>query len=184
MNGLLAVAAFVAALNPPRTRLGLPEEANRRIRFVTTTAGVLIGIAILTGIAVAGEPALDALEVSPETFRIAAGLVLVIAAAWMLYRSSPPDEPLAPGRLAALWPVAYPRVVSPESLALSITVGASDGLGGVLPGLAVASGALLLLGAVPTTMIVRRLLAATGRILAVVLVVAGVWLILQGVREV
>lgn len=184
MNGVLAVVVFLAALNPARTRLGMPETTDRRLRFDLAVPGILTGIAFLVLVASFAERGLDALEISPETFRIAAGFVLVIVAAWMLFQPVPTAEPVASGRLGALWPVAYPRIVSPESLTLAVTMGASDGLGRVIPGLAIAAAVLLALGVVPTGAIARRLLAGIGRLLAVALVVAGVWLALQGVREV
>ena len=184
MSTVLVIFAFVVTMNPPRTRLGLPESATRRTRWDIVPAGVVVGAAVLTLVGAVSGSALDALQISPESFRIAAGVVLVIAATWMFFQPVPRPEPLAAGLWGALWPVAYPRVVSPETLTLAVTVGASDGMGRMLSGLGAAVAMLLVLGAVPASAFGRRLLAELGRVAAVVLAVAGVGLLLLGVREV
>lgn len=181
MSGVLAVVAWLAALNPPRTRLGLPQSEGR-VCLAITVPGVTGGVVFLAVVAVTSDGLLDALEITPEMFRIAAGFVLVIVAASMLLAPVPPQEPVAGGMWGALWPVAYPRVVSPETLALAITTGASDG---VQAGpLAVAAGALIGLAAIPLGPTSRRVAASVGRLFAVLLVLVAVWLAIQGVREV
>lgn len=184
MNSLLAVAAYLAALNPVRTRLGIPEDGTGRARMGLLGTGTAIGVLTLAGLAVASRSVLNALEVSPETFRIAAGFVLVIIAAWMIFVPVPTAEPLPDGSAVLLWPVAYPRVISPETITLALSTGASDGLGSTLPGLVVAGAVLVALGPVRTGPLVGRVMASAGRVFAVVLVLVGVWLAIQGVREV
>jgi small neutral amino acid transporter SnatA (MarC family) len=179
MSGVWAIAAWLAALNPPRTRLGLPAGGTPR-----TATGIVLGVATLIAAAAGAQGLLDTLEISPETFRIAAGFVLVIVAAVMLFAPVPTAEPVPEGAWAWVWPVAYPRVVSPETLALALTTGSSDGLGVVIPGVVSAAFVLFLLVHVAGTGLSGRALAATGRVLAVVLVLAGVWLAIQGIREV
>ncbi len=184
MSTVLATLAFIVTMNPPRTRLGLPETATKRARGDIVPAGIVVGVAVLALVGAAAGSVLDSLEISPESFRIAAGVVLVIAAAWMFFQPVPRPEPVGRGLWGALWPVAYPRIVSPETLTLAVTVGASDGMGRLLAGLAAAAAILLALSAVPATSFSRRYLAELGRVAAVALAVAGVGLLLLGVREV
>ena len=184
MNGLLVLAAYMAALNPMRTRLGIPEHSNGRARMGLLGAGTAIGAVGLVALAALARSLLSALEISPETFRIAAGLVLVIIAAWMLFVPVPADEPIPDGAGAALWPVAYPRVISPETIALALTTGASDGVSSASLGLVAASAALVALGPIRRGPLGARILASGGRVFAVVLALVGIWLALQGVREV
>jgi len=184
MNGLLMLVAYMAALNPMRTRLGLPEQSDGRARMDLLAAGAAIGVIALIALAALAGSLLSALEISPETFRIAAGLVLVIIAAWMLFVPVPTDEPIPDGAGAALWPVAYPRVISPETIALVLTTGASDGVGSALSGLVAASAALVALGPIRRGPLSGRILASGGRVFAVALALVGIWLALQGVREV
>lgn len=184
MSSLLAIVAYLAAMNPARTRLGVPEAEGNRARMGMLAAGTAIGVLVLVGIAALSGPLLDALEVSPETFRIAAGFVLVIVAAWMLFVPVPGPEPVPAGVAALFWPVAFPRVISPETLILALSTGASDGVGLTVLGLAVAGVVLLALGSVRSAAVAGRVMVGVGRILAVVLVLIGVWLAIQGVREV
>jgi small neutral amino acid transporter SnatA (MarC family) len=184
LNSLLAILAFVAALNPARTRLGIPDVGSGRAKMGLLGVGIAIGVSFLVLLGVTAGSLLDALEISPETFRIAAGFVMVIVAAWMIFVPVPTTEPVPDGVLAWVWPVAYPRLVSPESIMLALSVGASDGIGLVWPGLTTASAMLFGLGLVKVGPLTGRLMASVGRIFAVVLVLVGVWLALQGVRQV
>jgi small neutral amino acid transporter SnatA (MarC family) len=144
--------------------------------------GVIGGIAALAGVAAASRSILSALEITPEMFRIAAGFVLVIVAAWMLFVPVPSQEPVAAGMAGAVWPVAYPRVVSPETLALALTTGASEGV--MVGPMAIAGAVVVMLGALRVGPLGQRVLAATGRVVALVLLLVAVWLAIQGVREV
>lgn len=184
MNTLLAIVAYLAALNPVRTRLGIPQNDNGGARMGLLGPGTAIGVVTLVGIAAVSGPVLDAVEISPETFRIAAGFVLVIVATWMMFVPIPASEPVPDGVAARFWPVAYPRVISPETITLTLTIGASDGLESVLPGLGLAAGMLLALGPLRMGPLTGRVMSSLGRVAAVILVVVGVWLAIQGVREV
>jgi small neutral amino acid transporter SnatA (MarC family) len=181
MSGVMAVVAWLAVLNPLRTRLGLPER-DGRARMEIVGPGVVLGIGLLAVLAAGSGSLLDTLEISPEMFRIAAGLVLVIAAAWMLFRPVPTEEPVADGMLGALWPVAFPRVVSPEAIVLALTTGASDG---VMVGPMVLAGVVVVgLGAIPLGEPGRRATSALGRVLATLVVVVAVLLAVEGIRQV
>ena len=182
MTGLLAIVAWLAVLDPPRTRLGFPERDAGRAKMGIVGPGVVLGITILLVIAAAAKSVLDALEITPEMFRIAAGFVLLIEATRMLLVPEPAQEPVAKGWRGAVWPVAYPRVITPAAIALALTTGASDGV----PWLPMVIGgtALIGLGAVAPGPMGRRVLVALGRLLVVVVVLAAVWLAIAGVREV
>lgn len=184
MNSVLAIVAYLAALNPARTRLGVPQSGTTRADMARLGVGTAVGVAALLGLAAASGRLLDALQISPETYRIAAGFVLVIVAAWMLFVPVPPDEPAPPGQARHIWPVAFPRVVSPETLALALTTGASDGLGVTTAGLLVAGLALVALGPISTAGLGGRLMGSLGRVTSLFLVVVAIWLAIQGVREV
>lgn len=181
MSGVMAVVAWLAVLNPPRTRLGLPERDGRG-QMEVVGPGVILGIALLMALAAGAGSLLDTLEISPEMFRIAAGLVLVIAAAWMLFRPVPTEEPLAEGLLGALWPVTYPRIVSPEAIVLALTTGASDGV--MVGPMAIAGAVVIGLAAVPLGDRGRGVTAALGRVLAAVVVLVAVVLAVEGIRQV
>ena len=182
MTGLLAIVAWLAVLDPPRTRLGFPERDGGRARMGIVGPGVVLGTSTLLVMAAAANSVLGALEITPEMFRIAAGFVLLIEAARMFLVPEPLLEPVAAGWRGAVWPVAYPQVVTPAAIALALTAGSSDGV----PWLPVVIGgvALVGLGAISPGPIGRRALVALGRLFAVALVLTAVWLAIAGVREV
>lgn len=184
MNGVLLVVAVVAALNPFRTRLGLPEGPFGRARWTPLLVGLPLGTVSLVALAWVSGPLLTVLEVSPETFLIAAGLVAGLAGGWALGFRRPAAEPELDGWWAGLWPVAYPRIMRPEAMGLAIAAGSMNGVAAT--GGAVVLGVALLgvLGAVPRGPVSSATLAWLGRVMAATLVVVGVWLMIEGIREV
>jgi len=184
MNGILLAVTALAAVNPFRLRGGVPEGPSGTARLGPLVGGAALGLAVLIGLAVASGPFLEAIEVTPETFRIAAGLVAVAAGIRTVVRPEPGEEPESPGWRAALWPVAFPRVVSPEAAALALTAGSIEGVGATTVVLAASLVVLVALGAVTRSgravAVLRWLAGLTG----VLLVAAGVFLMIDGIRDV
>ena len=183
MNPILLVATALAALNPARTRLGVPEAGDRARPF-PIVAGTAAGLVVAIGLAAVSGPFLDVLEVNPETFRIAAGLVLAVAGLRSIVWPRPAEEPELGGRRAAVWPVAVPRVLSPEVAALALTAGSIEGVAVTAAALAAAGGALVLLGLVARRPVADGVLRWAGSILAVLLVVAAAFVMIDGIRDV
>ena len=184
MNGFLLAITALAAVNPFRLRGGVPEDPAGRARLGPLVGGAALGLAALAALAVLSGPFLDAIEVTPETFRIAAGLVIVAGGIRTVVRPDPGEEPELPGWRAALWPVAFPRVVSPESVALAVTAGSLEGAGATIVVLAAAllvSAALGIVARTPRAASVLRWLAG---LTGVLLVAAGVFLMIDGIRDV
>lgn len=151
MNFAFLVAAFVATVNGPRVRLAHPE------RGLFLPALGALGLAA-AAIAFA-EELLEALAISPESFRIAAGLVLAVAGLRTLVRP-------VPGRAPAL-----AAAFTPELAVLAVSAGADDATGRAVAAAAV--GVVLVLApvrAVPAA----RFLAALQVVVAVALVVGGI----------
>ena len=94
--------ALVAAVNPCRLRLALPERRG------AVLLGALIALAAVAAIALAGGALLDALDISPESFRLGAAVVLALEGARALVLARPGQEPELPGLGVALVPVAFP----------------------------------------------------------------------------
>ena len=184
MSGALLVITFLAAVNPARVRLGVPETGSARARPAVLGGGTLLGLGVVWALAAVSGPLLDWLEVTPETFRIAAGITAVLAAAVVLVSPRPADEPELPGWRAALWPVAFPRLAAPQVLVLAISTGAQEGVAATLGAAAVSLGVLGVFGLVPRRGVTDRALLWLGRVLAALLVVAAIGLIIEGIREV
>ena len=184
MSDLLLFVAFFAAVNPPRSRVGLPEGPGGRIQPAAVVVGALVSVAAIVALGWWSAPILDALEITPETFRIAAGLVAVLAGAWAFVVAVPATEPPLGGWRDGLWPIAYPRILAPEVLLLAMAGATQNGVLAttVAAGMGVATVAWL--GAVRGTDRTIRMLVAGGRVLAVLLVVAGIFLMVDGIRDV
>lgn len=184
MNLALLMIAYLAAVNPFRARLAAPEDATGRARpdVLALGIGALYALAAL-GVAVAPR-ALDGLDVSPETFRIAAGFVLAVAGAWVIWFPARTEEPALAGRAAALVPLLFPVLVSPELFALVWSTGADEGAGEVLVALAVALAALFGLGTVRRTPVSETVLRAGARLAGAALVGISLVLVVSGIRDV
>jgi small neutral amino acid transporter SnatA (MarC family) len=186
-SGWLWAAALVLALNPARAGFALPRSG-RSARTVVGVAAVggAIGGLLVCAAAAAGDPLLEALDVSDPSFRFAAGIVAALAGAADLFRRPPAPEPALAGWRAALVPVAIPVVARPGLLVLALGAGADQG---VLPSAgAMVIGTALLTGLAaarwPTEGSPGRVLRWAGRLLAAGLVACGVVLVVDGVLAV
>ncbi|MBU1226298.1 MAG: hypothetical protein KJ698_03660 [Actinobacteria bacterium] len=184
MNGILLALAYLAAVNPLRTRLAIPEHEGGRARMGVLAAGALVALGGVAALSGGSGPILEALEVSPETFRLAAGIVVSVAAMVTLARSRPAEEPEAPGAAAALWPVAYPRLLSVEVVALALTTGTKEGVAATLVAAVIALGAAVAVGTIRRTGFADRVLLNTGRLVVLLLVIVAVFLMVDGIRDV
>jgi small neutral amino acid transporter SnatA (MarC family) len=185
-SGWLWALVLLLALNPARAAFGIPRAGRspRTVVGVAAAGGVLGGIAVLVAAAV-GSPLLDALDVSDPSFRIAAGLVAVLAGVADLFRRPPPPEPALAGWRASLVPVAVPLVARPALLVLALGAGAERDVLVVAGGMAVGIGALAALVAwCPTNGPAGRVLRWGSRLLAMGLVACGVLLGVDGVLDV
>jgi len=185
-SGWLWAAALVLALNPARAAFGVPR-AGRPQRTVVGVAAVggVIGALAVCAAAAAGGPLLEALDVSEPSFRLAAGIVAVLAGAVDVFRRPPPAEPALAGWRAALIPVAIPAVARPALLVLALGAGADRGV--LESAGAMAMGIVLLTGlaaAWPTEGPRGRVLRWAGRLLAAALVACGVILAFDGILAV
>jgi small neutral amino acid transporter SnatA (MarC family) len=184
-SGWLWAAALLLALNPARAAFGVPRAGRSQREIAGVAAiGALIGGLVVCAAAAAGEPLLDALDVSEPSFRLAAGIVALLAGAGDLFRRPPPPEPSLAGWRAALVPVAVPLVARPALAVMALGAGADRG---VLPSAsAMALGAVLLiaLAARPAEGPWGRALRWAGRLLAVALIACGLLLSLDGILAV
>jgi len=176
--------AFLAAVNPARSRVGLPEGGDGRMRTAALAVGALASLLVITALAWWSSPILEALEITPETFRIAAGLVAVFAGGWALVVPGPATEPPLGGWRDGIWPIAYPRILAPEVLLLAIAGATQNGVFATTGAAALGVAVLAALGSVRSSDRATRVLVATGRILAALLVVAGIFLMVDGIRDV
>jgi small neutral amino acid transporter SnatA (MarC family) len=182
----LWAAVLVLALSPARGAFGVPRAGRPPQTAVgLAAAGGLIGGLAVCAVAAAGDPLLDALDVSEPSFRTAAGIVAVLAGAADLFRRPPPPEPSLPGWRAALVPIATPLVVRPALVVLALGAGADRDVlltaGAMVVGIAL----LTALTAVQATEGAQgRVLRWAVRLSGAGLVACGVLLTIDGVLDV
>ena len=156
------VAGFLATTNAGR--LALAAQASRPGPR-GLAAALLAGAALVVGAVLVADPLLDALSISPESFRIAAGLVLAAAGVRTIVWPDPAPGPFAP------------VLVTPELAALAVSFGADEPAGKVL-----AAAALALVPALPayrargraSSALVAQFLAALQLVVAVALGISGI----------
>ena len=201
-TGWLWAAVLVFALNPARAVFGIPRRGRAPRAAASDAAvamdgrspetptalaavgGALGALAVFVA-AVAGDPLLDALDVSEPSFRTAAGVLAALVGAADLFRRPPAPEPALPGARAALVPVAIPLVARPALLVLALGAGADEGVLVTAAAMAVAVAALTALTArCSTEGASGRVLRWAARLLAAGLVAGGVLLAIDGVLDV
>jgi small neutral amino acid transporter SnatA (MarC family) len=186
MSTVLLAITFVAVVNPARIHPALPAAAIWRARVAVTALGAALVLVALVGLAAVASSLLDALDIDEASFRIAAGLVLLVAGGRDLLTRPPTAEPALEGWRAALVPVAVPLLFRPEIAVLAIAAGADDGLAATTVAAAFALALTVVSARVPSdlsqsAMRVRDWLA---RLTAAVLVIAAVDLAVDGILAV
>lgn len=156
------VAAFLAVTNAGRVGLARLDGAGSPAVPLAAAFG-LFALAILLA-----DDLLDLLAISPESFRIAAGLVLAATGLWGLI-----------GPLAHTGPFTA-ALVTPELAVLAFSAGADEGAAEVMGAAAVALAVVALACAAPR----RGLLVPAARLFAALQVIVAVALVVSGVRDV
>ena len=181
MSAALVAVAVVATMNPARVSIGLPEPRGRSALVATASVGAL---ALAGSLLVVADPLLDALDISPESLRIATGLVLVVGGVRALAAPRPSADPGLTGRFAAVVPVLFPLLVTPELALVVLSAGADERNVAALGGLAVAVVLATASTLVRRTPVADVLFVAATRLLGALLVVAGVAYVVDGIRDV
>jgi small neutral amino acid transporter SnatA (MarC family) len=185
----LFLVAAVCAVNAPRARTVLPPDDRVRLAGL----GAALTLVVLAVLALVGEPLLDGASISAPTARIACGLLLVAVGILAFGSPGPDPEPSLPGRRAALVPVAFPTLLTP-GLGVLAVVGAVDHDVPTAVGLlALALATVPLVAALPVSTqlsprtgrpVSDRVLDGVARLLAAVLVVAGLAVLFDGVFDI
>ena len=164
------IAGFLATTNAGRVALARESEnPSRQMLAAALVAGTAI---VILGTVFAGD-LLDALDISPESFRIAAGFVLLVTAIRTI---------IWPGASAGPFPAV---LLTPELAVLALSFGADEPTGKVL-GAAAISLPLVAIGATRLPLGGRAPLSsvATAQLLAGLQIVVAVALAISGMRDV
>jgi small neutral amino acid transporter SnatA (MarC family) len=172
------LVALVASTNPCRVRLVLPE------RRTAIALGALIALGSASGVAAVGGAFLDALDITPETFRLASAVVLALEGTRALVLARPAAEPELGGLGAALVPIAFPLLLTPGVVMLALTAGGDDIVGQAVGAFVATFALVVLVALIPRGVRADALLAAGGRLLGAVEIAVGVALAVDSLHDV
>jgi hypothetical protein len=162
--GFLA-AGFLATTNAGRVALASTVE---RPRPRTVAAALLLGFGVVAAAVLFAADLLDGLAINPESFRIAAGMVLAATGLRTIIWPQP-----VPGPFAAI-------LVTPELVLVALSFGADESTARALSAAAVSIPVVALAALKP----VRWPATRAAQFLAALQLVVAVALVVSGVRDV
>ncbi|MGI8926514.1 MAG: MarC family protein [Tepidiformaceae bacterium] len=176
---------FFAAINPASVALALYAWRDWRLqpRLRAVLLGAVVAIGALALAAMFSTTLLDALDIEPETFRIAAGIIMVTAGVQAVWRPHRPYAPQSPGWQAGFFPLALPLLAGPASLAAALSYAADEGEGMAVAAFVPALVAAAALVAFPPPG-ARFALQAVAAVAGALLVAVAAGLIVSGVRDI
>ena len=178
---VFAFIAYLAAVNPPRLRIGLPE-ADGRARFGPLLAGSVLVFVITAALALTAESLLEWFQITPESWRMASGIIVGLVGARVLVAPQRAEEPVLDGWGAALVPVAFPLLFTPQLATLAVLFGGTES-----SSVAVGMLALAMVVAVGVGMMRRTrdaLWLASARFFGALLIIVAVLEVVEGIRDV
>ncbi|WP_322796969.1 hypothetical protein [Tepidiforma sp.] len=180
MTTSLVIVAILAAVNP---FVAASAAGPRAVPLRVVLSGTALSIAAYSLMAAFAGEIVDWLGVEPESFRLAAGIVMAVSGAATIVLGAPARSVDWHHPLADLFPLGVPLLLSPAGMAAVVTTAASEGAPGtVAVVLAVlAAAALLLLGRAGRA---GHAMDGLARLLAGILVAIGVALGIDGIRSV
>jgi small neutral amino acid transporter SnatA (MarC family) len=187
------LVVLLAAMNPAGVVLAYSEALPQplRARAARVAAGALIAVALVALATLTRQDWLGYLDISPESFDVAAGIVLVVGAAQPLLLGSTAGRAAAADDAwswrSAVAPLAVPILAGPPVVVAVVSRAEHEGAAQALAAFVVASvivGALAVGAGRVSAFVPRPLLGAITRLTAALLVAIGVGLIVTGVRSV
>lgn len=172
-----AVAPFGALPVFLDARVGV-EERRRVVALMYVAALLLLGAAVLVA-----EPFLDWLDVSPENFQLAAGLIMLPQALQLVARG----RTLSGAEAGTIVPLAAPLLAGPASLAAAMSYGTRFGEVEAVRASALvlfATAGLLLAGEWVERRAGRAAFGLLGRLNGALLVIIAIEMAVDGVRSV
>ncbi|MFQ5554067.1 MAG: hypothetical protein ACE5GC_01690 [Acidimicrobiia bacterium] len=184
MSLVFVALSYLASVNAARLRILLPQEPTTgKVRFDAVVGGSVAILAVALVMSGGARSLLDALSITDEMWRIATGLIVIAAGLRYVAFPATGEEPALGGRLSALVPVAFPLLLTPELFVLTVAFTVDESVGLAMAGVAIAFGVLLFISLVRRGSRPERWLAGA-RFHAALLVVVGVAIVIEGIRDV
>jgi small neutral amino acid transporter SnatA (MarC family) len=184
---LRLLAAFFAAVNPAAVAMALaaPKDDGRDARKPWTMGFLGAGVATVLFFAavLVASPLLDWLQIEPETFRIAAGIVMAVSGAYTIWFGRWGRHTDDVGRLAPVFPLGLPLLAGPAGLMAALSYSVDEGAGQTFGAIVVwiVVGAILVVARPPKS---GAALDAIARITGALLVAIAAGLVVSGVRAI
>lgn len=142
-----------------------------------------IALVLVAAAALFGDSLMDALEVEPASFRVAAGTVAAVMGGLAVILGRAPGGTLGGESGNAFFPLAVPWLAGPAVLLVAAQSGVDDGAGETIAAaaIAIAVAAVLLLPRVPRP---PAVLDGLARVAGALLIVLGLGLVVDGVLAV
>lgn len=179
MSAWFVVLSLAAALDPIRSTMACRAPAPGRRRVVA--AGTAVTALVLIAVAAFGDAILSGLDITEESWRIAAGIVVGLAGVRTMMWPPPSPLPLD-GYRRAIVPFAFPLLIKPEVAVLAVLYGATESM--ALTAAAILAAAALVGAAAAVPIGGGPVSVASSRLLGAALIVAAVALIVAGIRDV
>ena len=179
---LQLVVFFLAAVNPAAAA-GAPSPAGRTFSARVLGVGAVVAVVLVGGAALLADPILDGLGVEPETFRVGAGVVLLVGGALAAWQGAAPHRGPWEGERVAFFPLALPVLTTPAALAAAVSFGADRGSGETLAAAVIAIGVAIGLLAGRAGRF-EAAMDGVARVSGGVLVIVAAGLIVSGVRAI
>jgi small neutral amino acid transporter SnatA (MarC family) len=171
--------AYLAAVNPPRLRPHLAGGAERGDPRQLAAGAAIVGGAGSILVLAANE-ILDALAITDETWRLAAGVVCALVGARVLVAPRLREMPLVTDSVFV--PIAFPLLFTPQLAMLAILFGSTESFAPALGWLAAGIAAGVAVGGLRHSR--PELWLAAARLFAAALVAVGIALVIAGIRDV
>ncbi|HWO74085.1 MAG TPA: MarC family protein [Dehalococcoidia bacterium] len=190
---LQALLSFFAIIDPVGNILVFhlySQAFAPRQRLIAATIAVSAAFAMLLAFSLGGQEVLEFLGISEESFRVAAGLLLLPPAYRLVMQGQPDEVDAAHSREPmdfALVPLATPLIAGPGALAATTSFTAQVGTGNTLAAISIVL-AVTFVSFATAGLIFRlagdALLRLMSRIVGIVLFAIAVDFVLDGVRVV
>lgn len=184
---------FVAAVNPAAAALAMAarsDAADARPRWQVAAVGMGVAVVCFVLATVFASRILDGLAIEPESFRIAAGGVMAMVGAQVIWRGIAAGAANIPARdgegrwwEAAVFPLGIPILAGPAGIVAAMSISADHGVGKALGAVAIALAiAFVLLLSRPER--ARPALDGIARVTGALLVAFAVALVISGIKAV
>lgn len=183
MNDYLRLlVVFFAAVNPAAVATAMVAKGAEHESRVPCVIGAAIAIALFAVAVLVSSSMLDWLQIEPETFRVAAGIVMALGGAYTIWFGRWGIHSDVPGYQTAVFPLALPLLAGPAGLIAALSYSVDDGAGRTLGAVVVS----VAIGAMLVAIGPRQAAAldAVARITGGLLVAIAAGLVVSGVRAI